>query len=247
MATNDGGPGAAPPAGLQFDKVELATTESRACKRCKRVMHDEYFESAGNLLCRPCAEELGPGGGKASDFLRALAYGGAAAILGTIIWLVVLKMSNGSEYGFIAIIVGLLVGIAVRKGSLGRGGRRYQALAMALTYFSITSSYVPLIVKDLAEHAQKEAAAAPADQAPKAAESKEKLGPGQLIFFVVMMFALALAAPLLGGFSNILGIVIIGIALYEAWKINRQVPIAGPFRIGDAARAGPVALAPPSP
>jgi hypothetical protein len=29
-----------------------------------------------------------------------------------------------------------------------------------------------------------------------------------------------------------MGWIIIGIALYEAWKLNRRVPITGPFRFG---------------
>src|SRR5262245_42922729 len=107
MDTNEGGSG--PAAGLQFEKVDIAPDQARACKRCNRAIHDEYFESAGNILCRPCAEQFGVGGGGAGDFLRALVYGGGAAILGTAIWLAVIKISNGSEYGIIAIVVGLLV------------------------------------------------------------------------------------------------------------------------------------------
>ena len=49
-----------------------------------------------------------------------------------------------SEWGLVGIALGLFVGFAVRKGSGGRGGWRYQALAMALTYLSITASHVPI-------------------------------------------------------------------------------------------------------
>jgi hypothetical protein len=31
-----------------------------------------------------------------------------------------------------------------------------------------------------------------------------------------------------------MGLIIIAIALYEAWKINKRIPIAGPFRLGPA-------------
>ena len=52
--------------------------------------------------------------------------------------------------------------------------------------------------------------------------------------FLLFVLAIAFAAPFLGGFENIMGIVIIGIALYEAWKINRKVPleVTGPHRVG---------------
>jgi hypothetical protein len=252
MGTNDQGPG--PAGGLQFDKVDLAADQSRACKRCNTLIHDEYFESAGNILCRRCAEQLGATSGGGLDFWRALAYGAGAAVLGTILWFIIMKVLN-SELGIVAIAVGLVVGLAVRKGSLGRGGARYQALAMALTYVSITSSYVPFVIQGMAEDDPKEdvikqgdqPGEPPADKAsPTASEKKEPVSAAQLAIFVVMVFGLAFAAPFLGGASNIMGILIIGIALYEAWKINRHVPISGPFRIGAAARAGPVALIPPT-
>jgi len=54
--------------------------------------------------------------------------------------------------------------------------------------------------------------------------------------FVLLLFAFAL--PFLAGFQNIVGLIIIGIGLYEAWVMNRRVvlDIKGPFPI-----------APPSP
>ena len=47
-----------------------------------------------------------------------------------------------------------------------------------------------------------------------------------------ILFGLAFAAPFFGGTQNIMGIVIIGIALYEAWKINRRMTLAGPYLVG---------------
>jgi hypothetical protein len=239
MGTDDGG--------LQFDRVDLAAEAARACKRCNRPMHDEYFASAGNILCRSCAEQLGAAGGSGLDFWRALAYGAGAAVLGTILWFIIMKALD-RELGIVAIAVGLFVGVAVRKGSLGRGGPKYQALAMALTYISITSSYVPFVIQGMAEGADKEDVAKQGDQPSDAQPGKkhaagsdksEHVSGTQWIIFFVMVFGFALAAPFLAGVSNFMGLIIIGIALYEAWKINRKVPISGPFRIGAPARAGP--------
>ncbi len=41
-------------------------------------------------------------------------------------------------------------------------------------------------------------------------------------------------APVMGGFQNVLGIIIIGIALWQAWKMNRRVEVTftGPFAAG---------------
>jgi hypothetical protein len=57
----------------------------------------------------------------------------------------------------------------------------------------------------------------------------------------------ALTGPFTSG--NIMGLIIIGIGLYEAWKINRLIPLSGPFRLGAAAKpivAAPGGAAPPA-
>lgn len=217
-------------------------------------MRGEYFEAAGKLLCSACAAARTAGG--KSAFLRALGFGAGAAFLGTIIWFAILKLT-GSELGIIAIGVGLLVGAAVRKGAHGAGGWKYQTLAMVLTYVSVTASYVPLVIKGALERdksanhgdgardsddddAPAKAAAAPTDKAAATPAAPPSLGSVALFFAIV--FGIALAAPFLGGASNIVGIFIIGIALYEAWKLNRRVPVNGPFRVELVA-----ASAPPSP
>jgi hypothetical protein len=130
---------------------------------------------------------------------------------------------------------------------------------MVLTYVSITASYVPLVIKGIVEagaannvasaasskgspeQAPGEApAAAPEDFAgpsndgtaqPKATG---KSGAGALVLALGLVLGLAFAAPFLGGTRNVMGILIIGIGLYEAWKINRRVPLSGPFRFGPA-------------
>jgi hypothetical protein len=55
---------------------------------------------------------------------------------------------------------------------------------------------------------------------------------GELFLGLAFLFGLALASPFLAGTSNIIGILIIGIALYEAGKMNRRIPVNGPFRLG---------------
>ena len=55
-----------------------------------------------------------------------------------------------------------------------------------------------------------------------------------------LLFLLLLASPFLAGFQNVIGLLIIGFALWEAWKANRRVPlaIAGPFALAPAGAAG---------
>ncbi|HEY6476258.1 MAG TPA: hypothetical protein VI456_06715, partial [Polyangia bacterium] len=208
---------------------------------CKRPIADEYFEIARAVICAPCANTLGGSKGGRGAFGRALLFGVGAALLGTIVWYAIVKITD-HEFGLLAIGVGLFVGVAVKRGGRGRGGWRYQALAMILTYVSITGAYVPLVLKAAVENpgnatkADAPAASANAGSPPAGAGAEQKPGAGSFALALGLLLGLAFIAPFMGGASNIMGILIIGIGLYEAWKINRRVPLSGPFRFGPAPR-----------
>jgi len=56
------------------------------------------------------------------------------------------------------------------------------------------------------------------------------------------LFALfVLALPFLGGLENFMGIIIIGIGLYQAWAMNKWQPLSieGPFQIGESRPSSP--------
>ena len=242
---------------LQFDKVEYAGSAAvSGCTQCQRPLGGQYYELNGAVICGSCKASLDAsrsGGSRLGRFVKAAVLGFLTAALGTAIWYGV-RALTGYEFGLLAILVGLGVGGAVRKGSNARGGWGYQALAMFLTYASIVSTYLPDILKALDPPPPTEsvsAAAAPAPggatnpaqpgatPAPAGAESPEPapVGPVQgiaaLALAVLFLLVLAFAAPFLAGFGNIMGIIIIGIGLYEAWKMNSTSPvvITGPYRL----------------
>ena len=142
-----------------------------------------------------------------------------AAAVGAGIYYAV-RALTGYEFGLIAIVVGFLVGGAVRMGSGHRGGVPYQLLAMFLTYASIVSTFIPDILEMLRR------------------EGRARSAPSPLVAVLMMVavVGIAFAAPFLMGFENIIGVIIIAIGLYEAWKINRKADrtVTGPFRIEDA-------------
>src|SRR6185295_11581589 len=123
-----------------------------------------------------------------------------------------------------------------RWGAQGKGGWVYQSLAVFLTYMAIVSTYIPMLVKGIQEHSEETtAAAAPAAPAAKPAaggpgeatplktvEVRPTPSVGQFLLAGVFLLGIAAAAPFLAGFENILGIVIIGIGVWQAWKINRR-------------------------
>jgi hypothetical protein len=247
------------PAALQFQQAEYAAAPpTRTCYACRSNITDEYFERAGQLLCRACADQAsGKQAGKGA-FWRAAGWGLGAAILGTIVWFLV--RLTGYELGIVAIFVGVLVGKAVNKGARGASGWKYRALAIGLTYASITSSYVPEVMKGIAQSAKehdKKAEEASTASKTKKGETAETAGdadkatpspadaPDQaqmspmlsVLVLAAVVFAIAFAAPFLAGLENIMGLIIIAIALYEAWKLTRPVPVTGPFKIAPTPHA----------
>lgn len=57
---------------------------------------------------------------------------------------------------------------------------------------------------------------------------------------IAVVFGIALAMPFLMGFENIIGLLIIGFGLWQAWKANekRVLEVEGPFRSDGSAAAG---------
>ena len=77
--------------------------------------------------------------------------------------------------------------------------------------------------------------AATAATATEASSPKvQKLTVGTVVLGLAVLLAFAAAAPILAGMENIVGMVIIGIGMFEAWRQNQRVEltITGPYRVG---------------
>ena len=218
--------------GLQFDRAEPLRSAESVCIACGDPVVDRYYALNGRTLCPSCADAQShvieeP---SATDYMRAAAYGVGAALAGTIVYFAILALS-GYEIGWIAVAVGWLVGKAVHKGSRGIGGRKLQIMAVVLTYFSIFGSYLPLIVKSAIESPAQKQSAGKATTA--VAEEPQQSSVSALIIGIVVLFGYSLFLPFMQGLSSILGLFIILIGLFEAWKLNRRVPMVleGPFQV----------------
>lgn len=227
-------------AGLQLDRAEFDGSQATSCGACAKTLTTEYYEANGAVICADCCAALravGTAGTSLTRGIRALGAGAAAAVGGSILYYAILALS-GYEFGLIAIVVGAAVGKAVNWGAHGRGGWRYQTMAIALTYLGIVSAYVPIIVSEIrkqpaAVEASATAGGATTPAAQKAAADTAPLTATSAIAAIAMLIGLLLALPFLAGVENIMGLIIIGIGLYEAWKFNRkgQVNITGPHAI----------------
>jgi len=248
---------------LQFERAQFdEPAAQRGCKVCGTALYGSYFEANGHTVCEACSYKLregAPAGSRGGRVLRAVGAGIGAAFAGTLLYWGILA-ATGYVFGLIAIVVGYAVGKAVHWGSRGRGGWAYQTLAIALTYLAIVSAYVPMVIsaamKDRpaaqTQSAPRDGSTTPAP-APSAASSPAQAtgatttpgttapaaadttppSLGTLLFALGALLLIACAAPFLAGAENIIGLVIIGIGMYEAWKLNRRVPlvITGPHAL----------------
>jgi len=241
----------APMDSLDFERVDRTSGAARTCAQCATPITDRYYTLDSHVLCESCHlafRNAKAPGNAASRFFGAAALGTAAAAIGCALWMVVTELT-GYEIGLIAIAIGYLVGMAVHVGARRVGGRVYQLLAVFLTYSAIVMTYVPMIANEFmaTEGAQQEAQTAlPDDRAEgdtadfasdaNAGENVEapvtRPGVDELAAWVAAI-PLAYMLPFLMGFENAIGILIIGFALWQAFRMNTRskIELQGPFRL----------------
>jgi hypothetical protein len=249
-----------PPDGpLQFDRVEIdqsggaaPPSEGLACKACGTGIRTEYFSWNGAPLCDTCKTTLETARRAAkrwSTFGRAVAFGIGATIAGAILYYAVLAITK-LEIGLIAIVIGYMVGYSVRRGSRGWGGRRFQVLALVLTYYAVGLAYFPIVIQSARESAATKAATAssgakrsvsPAVTSVDAAAeppAPQRVGALAAIAGVGVILAFCAALPVLsviGSFpSGLISAAIIGFGMRQAWRMTAPLPIevTGPYKLG---------------
>lgn len=141
---------------IQFDRAEpldSGRTGVATCVGCNQAIVSTYWEIRGSIVCENCRAAFVAatlGGSRAARFFKALGIGLVASLICAAGWYLIVKIT-GYELGLVAVVVGAVVGIAVRMGAGGRGGWAYQGMAVLLTYLAIASSYVPIVVSGIIE------------------------------------------------------------------------------------------------
>jgi hypothetical protein len=247
---------------LQFDRVETSGAQAEAgtetpavlCEACGKPVGSQYYHINGKTACDNCRQLVlsstvtprttGP-------LVRAGLFGLAAAVAGAAIYYAVIAITN-FEIGLVAILIGYMVGYMVRKGAGGRGGRRFQVLAVVLTYWAVGLAYTPLAFKggsddDKVTAASDSTASGSAASTPAALDTSnavsgelrdEGSGGGSALKAFGMLAALVFALPVMyvaqsmpGG---ILSALIILIGLRQAWSMTAspKLEISGPYKVG---------------
>ena len=240
---------------LQFDQVIAESSAASAdrpvvsCAACRAQIDTEYFDVNGHSVCGRCrsaAQSAAETPRGIVPLITAAAYGLGAGLLGAIIYYAVIAIAN-LEIGIVAILIGYMVGYAVRRGAGGRGALRFQVLAVCLTYGSIALAYTPIAVKEAFAADRKAQSAsgattnhasdAPANTEIDPAETPQPTG-GRLLLFAVALAGFILSLPVLvviGSFpSGVISAFIMFIGMRQAWKMTGppRLQILGPYRVG---------------
>jgi transcriptional regulator with XRE-family HTH domain len=238
---------------LQFDHAVIDAPSQApaggvavACSACQTAINTEYFDVNGHVVCDRCRAEAQraaetPTG--IEPLIVASVLGLGAAVAGALIYYAVIAIAH-LQIGYVAILIGYMVGYAVRKGARSRGGRRFQILAVALTYFAICLAYTPIVVTQAVQaNRATTRAAAPGGAAATPTANEGPTAPRILLFLLVAsLFVLTLPVLVVWGSlpSGLISAFIIFIGLRQSWKMTAAPPIQvlGPFRVGSAATAG---------
>ena len=241
---------------LQFDRVVTGHDAGDpsggvqvACETCRAPIKTEYYQVNGTVVCERCRRTLEAAAETPlgiAPFITAALGGLGAGIVGAAIYFAVIAIAN-LEIGIVAILIGYMVGYTVRKGAGGRGGLRFQLLAVALTYASIAMAYAPLAIKEALTANRTPQAASRSTipggdvaAVPSAPQESVPAGSGRLLIGFAVLCAFIAALPVLvvvGSFpSGLISALIILIGMRQAWKMTGApvLEIFGPYRVGAA-------------
>ena len=192
------------------------------------------------VVCETCAQRIQAGqqAPPAASLGKAALYGIGAALAGCTIYALTAILLN-LEIGFIAILVGYMVGRAVRHGSRGLGGRPQQILAVVLTYCAITTSYIPVFIYQLRKNpaAFQQAEQKQKAETPVVQERKPKTSVAQAFLMLFLIFAAAPFLSLTQGVGAFITLFIIFIGLRQAWRMTgrSELLVMGPYEVEPAA------------
>jgi hypothetical protein len=251
---------------LQFDHALAADGTPAAspaatgipCAACGTAIGDQYFRVGRKQVCARCrsAIEAHETAARAElrkpmQTVRALLFGLGAAVLGAILYYAVIAIT-GFEVGYVALAIGYGVGYAIRKATRGRGARRFQVIAVVLTYFAVGLAYIPLAFGGSDKHtttsaptvAQDTARATTPAAAPSsshAATSTHPRNDDSIALGVLVLLAAPFFLPVVAVVGSlpmgVLTAIIIAVGLRQAWRMTAptDVAISGPFRVGSRA------------
>jgi hypothetical protein len=189
---------------------QLKATELK-CAVCGSLISGQKYVMNAQPACQRCAAAAGAPVDSSAAFTTAVVYGIGAAIAGLALY-AGFTIAFHFYFGYVALAVGWIVAKSMMAGSKGVGGRKYQIVAVLLTYFAISLASVPILI----------------------AEAYAKGNDIDWTKFAGVLLAYGIASPILdliGGVGfGLIGLVILFVGLRVAWRLTaaRKVIVAKP-------------------
>lgn len=177
----------------------------------------EYAGQPGTAVCKVDSR---------AAFVRGTLLGVAGAILGLALY-AGFALATGWIVGFVALAVGYIVGKAVIFGSGGVGGRRYQVVAVLLTYIAVSMAAVPIAIFQQTKQRSAQLRAQASDPTTVGEPKRRPLRT------LGVLIVIGLASPFLD-LSNpahgVIGLIILFVGIRIAWRLTagKVVIITGP-------------------
>lgn len=190
---------------LDFERAAFDQPAQPAltCQLCKQPLRGSYYSVNGHGTCAGCLQQLRDQ--QRGSFAKALALGSVAGAIGAAIYYGI-REASGYDLGLVTIVVGIAVGLAVRRGAGGSQSRLYRVLAVALTYVAMCSTHIPSILEGFEADAN--------------------------LVSVIVAGVFSLAIPFfMVAQAEVLSLLIFGFGLWEAFRLSAPRPfvIEGPF------------------
>jgi uncharacterized protein (DUF983 family) len=210
----------------QFATAEYSpNTSALKCVACRQPISGSYFQIKAAPVCSACTDKLRaqiPRDSHAA-FVRALLFGIGGAVVGFALY-VTFALATGLIIGWVSVAVGYIVGKAMHMGSRGVGGRRYQVVAVLLTYFAVSMSAVPIAIQQIRLHHR--------NQAQETAQPQPR-APVSIAKTVAVLAWVGIASPILDlqdPVHGLIGLVILFVGLRFAWQFTagRTLNVSGP-------------------
>jgi hypothetical protein len=249
-------------ADLSFDRATYAAPRASTaapCGSCKKPLTDQYWKWQRLIVCEQCRDGLATTLAKsqsASAFGKAVLKGGGAALGCGIAYAIFVGVTE-IQFALATIGIAIVIATVVRQASHGVSGRRFQVLAVALTYLASTMGYAPAIFRAATAPSHHDATTTagihPANAPPSASDGdatssgsvddaagakpasppQKRVSLLQFIGAIGVLVGITLAAPFLELSESPIGAVIIAIGLWQAWQRSRGIPLAieGPYRV----------------
>jgi hypothetical protein len=232
----------------QFGTAEYAPTPGNdRCKTCNQPIVGQYYRVSGALTCAGCAlqaERQLPKDTHAA-YVRGILFGVGGALLGLILYST-FGIMTGLVIGYISLAVGYIVGKAIKMGSRGIGGRRYQVAAAVLTYAAVSMAAIPIAISQSVKNEMRKQSSSqlqtpgserlPATDGPITSQQNQPVAKPRMNFVAALLglALVGLASPLLdlqNPIQGLIGLVILSVGIRIAWRMTAglSTEIIGPF------------------